>query len=111
MLYEKLERHVNGLLQRKVEICLNNKTLKTGKLILFSVKDFYICFTLLINNAKKVYEMPYPFRFDYLDHGITLHYQEKHITFKGKKPNFYSEIFNVKPNKFLNQQVHIKYVE
>jgi hypothetical protein len=111
MLHEHLEKHINGLLQRKVEICLNNKTLKTGKLILFSVKDFYICFTLLINNVRKIYEIPYPFKFEYSNSDIILFYQEKYITFKEKKPLFYSDIFKVKSNKFLNQQVHIKNVE
>jgi len=111
MLYEQLEKQINYLLQRKVEIVFNNKIIKSGKLILFSVKDFYICFTLLINSVKKIYEIPYPFRFEHNSEGITLYYQEKHINFKDKKPIFLSEIFSSKPNKFLNHQILIKYVE
>lgn len=47
--------------QKDISIVLENKTLRQGKLLLFSIKDFYLHFTLLTNNNTKVFELPYPF--------------------------------------------------
>ena len=47
--------------QKEIAIVLDNKTLRQGKLLLFNIKDFYLHFTLLINDNKKCFEMPYPF--------------------------------------------------
>lgn len=48
--------------QKEISIVLDNKTLRQGKLLLLSIKDFYLHFTLLHNNVKKNFELPYPFR-------------------------------------------------
>jgi hypothetical protein len=47
--------------QKEIIISLDNKSLRQGKLLLFSIKDFYLHFTLLINENKKCFEIPYPF--------------------------------------------------
>lgn len=47
--------------QKNISIMLDNKVLRQGKLLLFCVKDFYLNFTLLLNNSTKVFELPYPF--------------------------------------------------
>jgi hypothetical protein len=56
-----LENNLNNFLQREVSFMVNNKTIKKGKLLLFTVKDFYITFLLRVNNEQKKFELPYPF--------------------------------------------------
>jgi len=56
---------INLHLQKNVDFVIDNKTIKTGKILLFSVKDFF-CSFLMSNEAKKkrfLYEIPYPFDF------------------------------------------------
>jgi hypothetical protein len=52
---------ISDFLLRDITISSGNKTLREGKLILFSTKDFYLHFTLEIGGAKKHFELPYPF--------------------------------------------------
>jgi hypothetical protein len=47
--------------QKNISINLDNKVLRQGKLLLFSIKDFYIHFTLLQNKTTKNFELPYPY--------------------------------------------------
>jgi hypothetical protein len=56
-----LESNLNNFLQRNVSFIVNNKSVKKGKLLLFTIKDFYITFFLKINNEQKKFELPYPF--------------------------------------------------
>jgi hypothetical protein len=59
-----LEKYINVALQKDVEFAVNSKTLKTGKLILFSVKEFYLNFKLISSGKEyKSFEIPYPFSF------------------------------------------------
>lgn len=47
--------------QKNISIVLENKILRQGKLLLFSIKDFYLHFTLHSDNNTKTFELPYPF--------------------------------------------------
>lgn len=47
--------------QKNINIVLDNKVLRHGIFLLFSIKEFYLHFTLLTNNVQKNFEMPYPF--------------------------------------------------
>jgi len=47
--------------QKNINIVLDNKILRQGRLLLFCVKDFYLHFTLSTNNTTKTFELPYPF--------------------------------------------------
>jgi hypothetical protein len=51
----------SDFLLKKIRINHNNKTLREGKLLLFSIKDFYLHFTLDVDGAIKHFELPYPF--------------------------------------------------
>ena len=48
--------------QKNISIILDNKTLRQGRLLLFSIKDFYLHFTLHCNSFTKTFELPYPFK-------------------------------------------------
>lgn len=62
-------------LQSKVIIKCNNKVIKTGKLTLFNVKQYFIRFYI---ESQKVLELPYPFLIeDHGENGCTLNY---HLT-------------------------------
>ena len=54
---EKIESAVNRLLQQQIAFTVNGKTLKSGRLILFCIKDFYLVFTIQNENVKKHFEM------------------------------------------------------
>ena len=56
-----LERALNYFLQRDITFTVDNKCVKRGKLILCSIKDFYITFYLKHNDEQRRYELPYPF--------------------------------------------------
>jgi hypothetical protein len=51
----------SGFLQKNLVINHNNRVLREGRLILFSIKDFHLHFTLEIKGAMKHFELPYPF--------------------------------------------------
>jgi hypothetical protein len=48
-------------LQKEITISHNNKVLRTGRLLLFSIKDFYLHFTINTDKQTKYFEIPYPF--------------------------------------------------
>ena len=52
---------ISNYFLKSIIIAQNNKILREGQLLLFFVKDFYLHFTLKINNQTKQFEMPYPF--------------------------------------------------
>ena len=52
---------ITDYLLKEIIIMHNNKVLRQGRLLLFAVKDFYLHFTLSINNQTKHFELPYPF--------------------------------------------------
>lgn len=73
-LYDKI---LQQLLQSKIVIKVDKKVLRTGKLKLFSIKQYFI--RLHIENDKnvtKILELPYPFKMTYKDGvGCTLNYK------------------------------------
>lgn len=69
--------------QKEISITLDNKVLRQGKLLLFSIKDFYLHFTLYSKKLTKNFELPYPFS-AYTDSGesniLVLDYKVKSFT-------------------------------
>ena len=74
---ELYSKTLQDLLQSKIVIKCENKVLKTGKLTLFNIKQYFIRFH--IENDKKVnkvFELPYPFNMQVNDKGVcTLNYK------------------------------------
>lgn len=58
---EQVESILNTLLQRNLSFQINKKVIKQGKLVLFSIKDYYITFFIKVGALQKKYEVPYPF--------------------------------------------------
>ena len=66
MITETSQKLLENLLQREIHITCNNRILRKGKFILYTVKDHYISIMLRNNkNINKIYEMPYPFSMTY----------------------------------------------
>ena len=59
---EFIELGLKDVLLKQIEITVNNKLLRRGTLLLYSIKDFYVNFTIKNDNDEhKVFELPYPF--------------------------------------------------
>lgn len=59
---EEIEKNILNYLQKKVIFINENKHYKEGILLLFSVKDFYLNFTISSDRKeRKIIEIPYPF--------------------------------------------------
>lgn len=74
---ESYTKMLQDYLQSRVIIKCNNKILKTGKLTLFNVKQYFIRFYIETDKkTTKVLELPYPFLMDKADTGwCTLNYK------------------------------------
>lgn len=77
MTLEIYNKILQNFLQSKVIIKCDNKVLKTGKLTLFNIKQYFIKFYIETDKKEnKVLELPYPFLIDYNGEGIcTLNYK------------------------------------
>lgn len=60
---DKIEQSVNEFLQKDIIILIDGKPVKSGKLLLFKFKDFYLKFTIK-SESTKTFEIPYPFSVD-----------------------------------------------
>jgi len=61
---ENIEQLIKPLLLRNISFTIDNKVVKSGRLLLFSVKDFFCVFTLTApdkDSKRFIYEIPYPF--------------------------------------------------
>jgi len=59
---EDIEKNILSYLQKKVVFVNENKKYKEGILLLFSVKDFYLNFTISCDRKeRKILEIPFPF--------------------------------------------------
>ena len=74
---ESYTKILQDYLQSKVIIKCNNKVLKTGKLTLFNIKQYFIRFYIETDKkTTKVLELPYPFLMDKDSEGrCTLNYK------------------------------------
>jgi len=109
---EFLEKSINLLLQQNIKISINNKFVKTGKLILFAIKDFYLIFTLHTQHVKKIVEIPYPYDFYMKDNKVILSYLVNKFSANITEVENYIKLLSPKkPNKFFNTCAEISIVE
>ena len=102
---------VNKHLQKNIDFTIDNKVIKSGKMLLFSVKDFFCCF-LLFNEEKKkrfLYEVPYPFEFAENDNELIFDYTL--ASFTKSNPTIKDDLLKFrtkKPSKLFNKKVKLK---
>ena len=71
MTLEIYNKILQNFLQSRVIIKCDTKVLKTGKLTLFNIKQYFIKFYIETDKKEsKVLELPYPFLIDYSNEGI-----------------------------------------
>lgn len=109
---EQLEKTINSFLQQKISFSVNGKTIKSGKLILFCIKDFYLVFTLTVNQSKKIFEIPYPYSFASETKKITLNYSTKTLCHDVEEIKYHAKLLAPrKPNKFFNTYAELAIIE
>lgn len=109
---EKINYNINNHLQEKVDFYLENKKIKSGKLILFCIKDFYCTFTLLVEEKKKrlTYEIPYPFNISIASDNIIFDYSLQTLV----NNNIFIKddinlLKNKKTSKLFNKKLTLKF--
>lgn len=105
-----VERKMSNLLQRDIKFILNSKVIRTGKLLIFNVKDFYACFTLSYGSDKKIYELPFPFAINIHNDGVEFDYTLDTLS-GGNTALLYrlKVLTKVKKNKLFNNKLKIQY--
>ena len=107
---ENVEKDFMYLLQEEIRFVHKDKVLKEGKLILFSIKDFYLTFQLFSKELNKIihYELPYPFKYTREKHKMSLSYKQEHFT-KGDVDVEHHILFYfaASPSKLYNSEVQI----
>jgi hypothetical protein len=59
---KQTEQIISSFLQKDVVFFINcDKPIKSGKLLIFKLKDFYFNFVIKKDNTLKTFELPYPF--------------------------------------------------
>ena len=69
-----LQEELQKYLLKDVIIRKDSKKIKTGKILLFTIRDHYIYFTLKLNGNTKKFELPRPFKFTKTKEGLELNY-------------------------------------
>mgnify|MGYP003346021260 CR=1 FL=1 len=106
---EHVEKDFASLLLKDIQFIHRDKVIKKGKLLLFSIKDFYLTFQLQTNDNKLVYfELPYPFKYTYQNQKMTLSYLQEYFS-KGDEDieRYILFCFIKNPSKLYNSEVHI----
>lgn len=108
---ESISYTINKHLQKKVDFIIENKTIKTGKIILFSIKDFFCSFLLYSEQKHKrfLYEIPYPFL--YTENSDCIIFDYTLDTFTRNNPSIKEDLLklkNKKQSKLFNKKLILK---
>jgi hypothetical protein len=105
---DEIENHIKDLLLTEVTFTVENKIIKKGKLILFSVKDFFCVFTLVNiekSNRHVVYELPYPFSIAATDKSIIFDYTLNSFCLNTNIKQATEAVNTKRTSKFFNKKV------
>jgi hypothetical protein len=108
---EEIENSIKKYLLTDIVFLLEQKKLKQGKLLLFSVRDFYCIFTLLDTqkNKKIIYEIPYPFNLNTTKNSIEFNYTIESFAEKCKDIDIYVTAYGgKKTSKLFNKKLVIQ---
>jgi hypothetical protein len=108
---EHLESILNTLLQRNLNFQINNKIVKRGKLVLFSVKDYYITFFVKFGPLQKKYEVPFPYHVELLEKNnmkrVIFDYTIDRLSVPNSELFFKLKNITTKANKLHNVKLNI----
>ena len=108
---EHVEKDFTSLLQKEIQFIHKDKILKEGRLMLFSIKDFYLTFQLLSSETQKMihFELPYPFKYTNNNNRMTLSYDQNCFTKGDADIEHHILFYFVKdPSKLYNTEVFIQ---
>lgn len=78
---EHVEQVLKDTLQNNVQFILNGKIVREGKMIIYTVKDYYITFNFInLKGQQKHYEVPVPFIIRKQGNDIIMSYEVEHAT-------------------------------
>jgi len=107
---DNIEEYLKPLLLTNLNFVIEGKKIKSGKLLLFSIHDFFCTFTFFdsIKNKKTIYEIPYPFNIEKNGQNVIFDYT---IDSLSKQQTIIHEILNnqtiKKPSKLFNKKLII----
>ena len=111
MISKHIESALCDVLQRDISIVCNNKTIKQGRLINFTINDYVMSFTLRNNKDQlKNYDMYYPYDMEQSDNEILLDYTAD--TLSSQNERLLDLLHSIKPektHKHYDSIVYIKY--
>jgi len=108
---EIIENEVSKNLQKKVDFVIEKKVIKSGKILLFSIKDFYCNFLLYVEEKKKkvLFEIPYPYSYQQTDSGLIFDYTiDTFFKNNPHMPECMSMFRGTKTSKLFNKKLILK---
>lgn len=104
----ELEVSLKNFLQKSIKFKIDNKIVKTGKLILFSQNHYNLIFTLKNKNKNVTYKIPIPFDFSLVNDKLILNYKISTFTKNNKTiENILSRIKKKTYSKLYNKNLEI----
>lgn len=104
----ELENKLKSYLQKNVVFSIDGKTIKSGKLIIFSHSYYSLVFTLKNKNKNITYKIPVPFDFESLSDKIVLSYKINKFTKNNKEiEDILSKISNKNYSKLYNKNLEL----
>jgi hypothetical protein len=107
---EEIEEIIKPLLLTHIDFLLENKKIKSGKFILFSVRDFFCVFTFhdIQKNKNIIYEIPYPFNVYKTKDGVVFDYTVDTFCEKNLDINSHvTKIVDKKTSKLFNKKLFV----
>ena len=74
LLTEQIEDLLKGCFQRDIQLTYKDKTLMSGKLVLYKITDYVVTLTFQVNNESKCIDLPYPFNVEVVGSGFSFIY-------------------------------------
>lgn len=96
-------------LQKRVEILFNNKPIRKGIFILYTVKDYHLTLILKTPTSNKTYDILYPFDVHRVDNDIILDYRVNSLARRSMSTTLSALISSRECNKFLDNTLTIRY--
>jgi hypothetical protein len=69
-----IEQQLKKCILKNVNFVIDNKSIRSGKIKVFNIKQFFIRFKILIDDIEKEYELPYPYKLIETDNGFIFDY-------------------------------------
>ena len=104
---------IKRFLQKEVIFCIEQKTVRKGKLMLYKTNDYYIKFTIKTNkDICKTYEVPFPYRIKPHSSYINLSYKiEDLCAGNPHKTEFIRQSFKDVNNKLHEKNLTITIID